>query len=133
MNMTSTWASRGLIRRTVAFDESNLSDDQLNGLIRGTMNSIKGLLIRWGFQDYEKWHDEDVPTSIKLATVYGTIATLWAERPELFDSTGILQEENAMEHWERRFENAMSQFLRTKGMNPVRVRELVSTIRLPFE
>jgi asparagine synthetase B (glutamine-hydrolysing) len=129
----SIWASRRLIERVAALDESNLSDDQLNALIRDTMNNIKALLFRWGFQDYEKWYGEEVPVSIKLATVYGTVAALWAERPELFESTGIIHEQNAMEYWEARFERAITQFLRTKSVNPVRVRELVSSIHLPFE
>lgn len=132
--MTSTWVSRESVRAYAAFDEDNLSDNELNTIVHKTTNDVKGLFIKWGIRDYEHWVlVGDVPTSIRLAIIYGVIAALWAERPELFASTGFLHEQNAMEYWETRFEKAMAQFLRMRGIQPVRVRELVSSIRLPFE
>lgn len=132
MDTTSMWVSRELVKSLVSFDENNLSDECLASLSQGTLNSIRGLLSRWGFREQDAWQPNNVPASIKRAIAYGTIASLWADRPELFQPSTLFQEEDAMEYWEKRFDNAISQFLRTRGLERVKVRTLISQIKLPF-
>jgi len=93
------------------------------------MNYLRAELLEVGI-DSEKW--EKIPKRIVRATIYATIATLWASHPEIFSSTGIIQEQFAMEYWEERFTNSLQRFLQTKRVNIIKVEQLISRIQVPL-
>ncbi|MBU0846837.1 hypothetical protein KKH23_06560 [Patescibacteria group bacterium] len=126
MDTTSLWIHRRLIKATA---EHEASDQIIDGAILEVTRHLRAELLEVGI-DSEKW--KKVPKMIVRATIYGTIATLWASHPEIFSSTGIIQEQFAMEYWEERFINSLQRFLQTKRVDIIKVEQLTSRIQVPL-
>lgn len=116
------WTTRRYINGVVDLSESLLGDAKLEYVIEGVMEDIQGFLEANDLT-YDEWTNIiTVPTLIRRATTYGTVAALYARNSRTFRSrviptaapitvTVIGDDERAMQHWETKMKDALGNYL----------------------
>lgn len=116
------WTTRRYINGVVDVSESLLGDAKLEYVIEGVMEDIQGFLEANDLT-YDEWTNIiTVPTLIRRATTYGTVAALYARNSRTFRSrviptaapitvTVIGDDERAMQHWETKMKDALGNYL----------------------
>jgi len=114
------WSTRRYINGVVDLSETDISDEVLESVIEGVMVDVKGYLITQYLPYSSSWSIADVPTLLKRAVTYGTVASLFAReyfgvRDRVQPSMGIRRVtvldqggmEKAMEYWEAKMVNML--------------------------
>lgn len=116
------WTTRRYINGVVDLSETLLGDAKLEYVIEGVMEDIQGFLEANDLT-YDEWTNIiTVPTLIRRATTYGTVAALYARNSRTFRSrviptaapitvTVIGDDERAMQHWETKMKDALGNYL----------------------
>jgi hypothetical protein len=119
------WTTRRYINGVVDAAESLVGDATLEYVIEGVMEDIQGLLDANDIP-HDAWTNIAlVPTLIRRATTYGTVAALYARHSRTFRSrviptaapvtvTTIGDDERAMGHWEKKMQEALDNYLATQ-------------------
>ena len=116
------WTTRRYLNGVVSLSETLIGDAKLEYVIEGVMEDIQGFFIANNIT-YSAWTDiTTVPTLIRRATTYGTVAALFARNSRTFRSrviptsapitvTTIGDDERAMQHWETKMDEALENYL----------------------
>jgi len=124
------WTSRKYINGVIDAAESLIGDAKLEFIIEGVMDDIK-VWAEANTVSYTTWMNiEVVPTAIKRATTYGTVAALYARHTKTFQGQVIPtlapvavtvtgEQEKAMEHWVGKMEEMLELYLSAQGFERI--------------
>lgn len=110
------WTNRHYLNGVVEINKLEESDAVLEYVIEGVMEDIKSRLITENIFAYDLWTDmSKVPTLIRRATTYGTVASLYAQT--ISEEQGT--QERAMDYWESRMEKVMQLYLSSQQLRMI--------------